>query len=160
MDILDAYNRLVDGTKHRQLPKLHRGGCSVEPMHYADSDEVWSALVSSSPRQGWLQFQSKQLAFDRELPVWKADWGMLLAAEATTVQGGSIALGLNGSGGWIVTHYRPLPDGNLLYDEPLQLAHDPELGALRYRRWWRCDPDQGFIQVFACFIGFDKGETE
>lgn len=152
MDVLDAYNDIADAFK---LPALSRGGCRSEKTCLTDPDAVWPGLAARSPVTGWLQFQSKQLPFVDGLPEPEPDWGLLLAAEAVTAAGDSIALCLDGAGGWTLTHYQHLPDGDLLYDEPTQLAYDPKTGALRYRRYWRHEPEQGYVQVHACFTGFE-----
>jgi len=152
MDVLNAYK---SAARQLGLPEMHRGGCQLETQGLASAKDVWPALAAMSPRQGWLQFQSRQLAFHDGLPPVETEWGLLLAAEAATSDGHSLALSLDGAGGWTLTRYSHSQEGEMLYDEPTQLAHDPNTGRLRYRRWWRHDPAQGYVQIYACFIGFE-----
>lgn len=151
MDVLDAYNEIAGDLK---LPTLEQGGYTTELKSIADPNEVWSALAACAPAHGWLQCQSGQFAFTAGFPEQDTAWGLPLAAEAVCADGDSLALGLDGTGGWLLTRHHHLVAGELLHDEVAQLAYGSKAGVLRYRRYWRHDPEQGYVQVQACFIGF------
>lgn len=158
MDILNAYRAIA--AKHG-LPLMHAGGYRPHNDPIATPDEAWNRLASLGPRQGWLLFQSAQMLFVESLPERNPAWGVLLAAEGYTEHGGtplSIAMEQDGRGGWNLTTYTHLGEGEFLYDELEQLAHNQGRdgpGRLKYRRYWRHDPRQGYLQAAACFIGFN-----
>jgi len=152
MDTLAAYSQLVE---QHELPTMRRGGYSTHTETLSEPDAVWAALAAQQPTQGWLQFQSRQRPFHDGLPQPEADWGQLLAAEAVTGEGHSLSLAGDGAGGFRLTRYTHSASGDWLCDELSQFAHDPRTGSLRYRRYWRLDDAQGYVQERACFIGFD-----
>lgn len=168
MDILNAYHAVkaaVDSDlkdKESHLPVMRHGAYAIGSETFTEPNAVWARLVALAPRQGWLLFQSRQMAFVDGLPERDPAWGVLLAAEGYTEQDGatvSLALDQDGRGGWALTTYTHEGQGDDLYDEPEQLAHNPSKtgpGTLRYRRYWQLDPDQGYTQAAACFIGFSE----
>ena len=155
MDALEAYDSIA---QEERLAPMRRGGCEADSEIHGDPDALLAALRALEPRQGWWQFQSYQGAFTEGLPALEEDWGVLLAAEAVSASGESVAVSLDGSGGWRLTRFRHGAEGGMVWDEPELLAHDPRAGKLRYRRYWRLDPERGYRQEFACFMGFSAGE--
>lgn len=154
MDVLDAYNRIARNRRFK-LPKIDRSGLVIETNRLSEPADVWPALAAHAPTQGWLQSQSAQMAFDDGLPEPATEWGLLLAAEAVISYDLSISLSLDGAGGWTLISYRKEAAGDLLHDVVTQPAYDRRNGVLRYRRWWRRDDQQGYLQVAACFIGYE-----
>ncbi len=152
MDTLEAYNSIAETEK---LPKMKRGGLDINTDSLQDPDEIWRRIGELNPTQGWLLFQSHQTVFHDGLPAPHDVWGMLLACEAIDAEGVSLALEQDGTGGWRLTRYRHEAEGDMLIDEPTFLAHDPKSGSLCYRRYWRQDTEQGYVQAVACFIGFE-----
>ncbi len=158
MDILDAY-RIV-ARKH-DLPPMQSGGYRPHDDPIATPDAAWNRLASINPRQGWLLFQSAQMAFLDGLPERNPAWGVLLAAEGYAEHEGapvSIALEQDGRGGWVLTTFTHLGEGDCLWDKPEQLAYNRGTegpGRLKYRRYWRYDEQQGYVQAAACFMGFN-----
>lgn len=171
MDILNAYHAVktaVDGglaDRKAHLPGMRYGGYSVSGETITRPDDVWARLTALDPRQGWLLFQSAQMPFLDGLPERNPAWGVLLAAEGYMEQDGatvSLALDQDGHGGWTLTTYTHEGQGDDLYDELEQLTHNPSKtgpGKLRYRRYWCLDPDQGYVQAAACFIGFSQEDV-
>jgi hypothetical protein len=161
MDILDAYRRVAAENKDYDLPALRQGGYKANHEAIDTPQTVWEKLVQLTPRQGWLLFQSAQMPFLDGLPERNPIWGVLLAAEAYTQRSDevlSIALEQNGLGGWNLTTYTHLGEGDCLCDELEQLAYNPGNDGprkLKYRRYWRHDERQGYAQAVACFIGFE-----
>lgn len=156
MDILNAYQTLA--ARHG-LPGMQTGGYEPASVAIATPGEAWRKLAALDPRQGWLLFQSKQLAFVDGLPERDPSWGILLAAEAYTEIDGarvSIALEQDGSGGWVLARCTHTGEGEYLQDELQQLAHNPSgPSKLKYRCYWRLDKQQGYVQAAACFLGFE-----
>ncbi len=155
MTVLDAYRKIAE---RHSLPALQQGGYGSEIMRFSSPDALWQSVLALAPNQGWLQFQSRQLHFHNKLPLQENNWGFLLCAEMITVNNLSLAINPDGAGGWCLAQYRHQDSGNLLYDELHQLAHAPKTGSLRYRRYWRYDTKQGYLQDCACFMGFTSGE--
>ena len=164
MDILNAYRAVAD--KHG-LPQLTPGGYKAESRSLATPDEAWNQLTALVPHQGWLLFQSAQMPFMDGLPERQPDWGVPLAAEAYAERNGaaiSIALEQDGRGSWTLTTYTHEGEGDALCDETAHLAHNHP-GAtgpnkLNYRRYWRYDQRQGYVQAVACLIGFKQEKAE
>jgi hypothetical protein len=158
MDILNAYQSLA--AKH-DLPKMKVGGYESACEAIATPADAWMRLAALDPRDGWLLFQSYQCSFLAGLPEREPSWGVPLAAEAYTEINGatvSIVLEQDGRGGWILTRYTHTGEGVYLLDELKQLLHNPSKdgpGKLKYRRYWRLDGRQGYLQAAACFIGFE-----
>ena len=151
-EILEAYKGLAE--KH-DLPEMQAGNFEMECERISEPNEVWNAVARRNPLEGWLLFQSHQTGFRGGLPPHEEDWGQLLACEAVTDDGRSLFLEQDGAGGWrllLFTHAQAGDD--ILFDEPEFLAYDPQWGVLRYRRYWRYFPEQGYVQEAACFIGF------
>lgn len=157
MDVLDAYDAVRKAQPQRlRLPEMRRGGYGITDLRrFDDPDALWAALAESAPTQGWLLFQSLQLACHHGLPSPRGDWGVLFAAEAVTAEGESLAVSQDGAGGWVLVRLRHDPGGNGLCDTLRQYVHDPITGRLTYRRYWRFDPGQGYVQERACFVGFE-----
>ena len=147
--ILTAYNEIAQSN---ELPRMEPGGYQLHTESFDDPDRLWQRLLEHIPTQGWLLFQSWQGAFDSGLPTPEDSWGLLLAAETVDAAGESFSVAQDGRGGWILSHCRHDPEATTLWDEVQHLTHDGK--ALRYRRYWRHDPEQGYLQDRACFIGY------
>ena len=153
MELLKAYNNIA---KKYNLPEMNRGGFNPETRTISKSEEVWSSLEKCTPACGWLLFQSRQLSFVDGLPEPESDWGQLLASEAVDIEGRSLTLEQDGTGGWLLTAHKHSKEGDCLVDKPTLLAHNPESGKLKYKRYWYLQPEQGYVQVAACFTGFEQ----
>lgn len=153
MNILNAYKLVAT---NQSLPQMTGATLHRQTTTHANAQSLWEALAACGPTQGWLQFQSRQFAFFDGLPESLPEWGVLLAAEAFTTDGDSVNVSLGPSGTWLLLRSHHAAGTELLCDEITLLAHGPETGALHYRRYWMNDPTQGFVQVAACFLGFEK----
>ncbi|OZB62253.1 MAG: hypothetical protein B7X31_10045 [Thiomonas sp. 13-66-29] len=154
LDMLDAYNMVAAS---HGLPHMQSGALLRTTTRHAEPEALWAAFSACQPAEGWLQFQSHQCAFSRGLAPPQASWGILLAAEAVTAQGESLAVRQIPRAGWSLLRALHGQGGDSLpFDIVTQLAHNPSAGRLRYRRYWQRDPLQGFVQFTACFIGFEK----
>jgi hypothetical protein len=159
--ILIAYEKICAGMEERiRLPAMQLGGYQLQADHIADPDALWDTIKQQLPIQGWLQFQSWQGIFSDHLPMREDHWGYLLAAEAVTADGLSLTIAQDGRGGWILSRYQHLPDIAGIWDKVQHLTHDGQV--LIYRRYWHLDPEQGYLQERACFMGLAKkaGETQ
>lgn len=152
MDTLQAYDKLQQASK---LPKMHPGGVITKSQTFDDPQALWAAFESRQPDQGWLMFQSEQMAFHEGLPERRDDWGCLLCCEAVTAAGETLAIIQDGRGGWRLIESTADAEAPGLWDEVRQFAHAPGAGMLRYRRYWVDEQEQGFVQKHACFIGFE-----
>ncbi|MGC9185170.1 MAG: hypothetical protein ACP5GC_06960 [Thiomonas sp.] len=142
------------------LPPMRPAGLQQTQQDFAQPDALWAAFSAHRPTQGWVQFQSHQTGFDGALPSPLPHWGWLLQAEAVTAEGLNLAVSRLPSGAWSLLERRHLDTGDWLCDELEHCAHDPRLGALRYRRYWALDPTLGPVQTAACFIGFAHNHTQ
>ncbi|MHB1798139.1 hypothetical protein [Metallibacterium scheffleri] len=152
-NLIESYRKLR--TRIPELPEMHTGSYTMTQQTCTSEAQLWAHLAEHAPRQGWLQFQSYQLAMHGELPVRDPRWGMLLAGELVDAEGCSIAIALDADGAWLVSRFEHQATGDDLWDEVRHLAHDPKTGTLRYRRYWRHDAEAGFVQDHGCFIGFE-----
>lgn len=165
--LLELYNKVADG--ENRLPKMEDQTFTlkttpIEPP-LASAEEAYRALEDFSPTQGWVGFQSADRSFTAgELPPMDNETGQLLAAEAVNAKGESLHIRYDGAGGWIGARYVAEVGGDRLADMVTHIANDKandkvndkKLGKLRYRRFWRIDPEHGTEPCAACFIGFGK----
>jgi len=154
-EVLEAYQALAIQKGKDRMPSMQPGGVWVDSLTVEQQDVVWQELTKRQPMQGWLLFQSQQMAFHQGLPKLRDEWGFLLGCEAVAESGDSIAILQDGQGGWCILDYRHHAEAEGLWDEVRQYAHDPATGRLCYRRYWEDAPGQGFVQQHACFIGFE-----
>jgi len=120
---------------------------------FGDPAQVWQAFCEAGPRQGWVQWQSRQEAFEDGPPEASADAGTVLAAEAVTAIGEGLRLHLD-DGQWTLWCYRHDPQGDdCLCDEVCHLLHGTTDRWLRYRRYWRLDDVQGTVPIAAVLCG-------
>ena len=139
MTIPTAYQAVADACG---LPRMEPGDLQTSSTVLTDADAAWSALREAQPAAGWLMFQSHQCVFRDGLPGEPApEWGALLAAEVVVDDDTAIAAQYMGPSGWQVVRRVDQNAGEGLVDEIRLLAHDPGLGGLRYRRYWRLDED-------------------
>lgn len=153
-----AYARVA---RAQGLPAMTLGTLAVETRTLTDPATVWDAFKAEGPKEGWLQFQSRVEVFrGGASPEPKPDWGYLLAAEGVDGSGRSLQV-RPGPGGTpllvIATPNGPGAD-TFLTDEVEHLAARDGLGSLRYRRYWRQDPEIGPVPAFAAFLGFARTE--
>jgi len=158
--LLSDYQALRRSHAGSDLPVMRAAGLQQHSHLHQQPDTLWAALHAHAPVQGWLKFQSQQMAFSNGLPSPADSWGVLLQAEAVTADGASLAVHRLPSGAWTLLERSPLDSGDLLCDEYEHLAHDPRLGALRYRRYWTIDAELGPVQITACFLGFASNDTQ
>ncbi len=154
MTLLEQYNQIA---QQHQLPPMTACGCDIETREHRDAAAAWQALVSAEPMAGWFQCQSAQQSFIGALPAHQPDWGALLAAEVVATDDCSLHVEYH-SGVWRETRYRHRDDGELLCDELSQYLHNG--GRLKYRRYWRQDPEQGWVQSHACLIAVEPNRLE
>lgn len=160
-ELSTAYARV---RKAHGLPALEPARCQIETHALNDPSDALAELQRQAPQQGWLQFQSRVVAFTAgALPQPAPDWGVLLAAEAVDADGRSIHLRQTGAGGWLLVVCVPngdasAPNGLVLADDVTQLSVAKAPGPLCYRRYWTLDLETGATPAFAAFIGF--GLTE
>jgi len=152
MTILQQYTNLAE--KH-DLPAMTAGGCDIEIHQHESAEAAWQALVAAKPTAGWFQCQSKQQSFTGALPAHQPDWGALLAAEVAATDGSSLRIEYQ-NGLWWETCYHHRNEGDLLCDEVRQFLHSG--GRLVYRRYWRHDPEQGWVQSHACLVAIEPLE--
>ncbi len=153
MTILQQYTAIA---KKHDLPTMSTGGCDIDNNHQYDSAEAaWQALVAANPTAGWFQCQSEQRSFIGALPAHQPEWGALLAAEVVAADGDSLRIEYQ-NGIWRKTRYHHGDDGDLLYDEVRQFLHSG--GQLKYRRYWRHDPEQGWVQSHTCLVAVEPLE--
>lgn len=153
--ILVTHKRRSDDARF-VLPPLQRG--SARPLNesrFVDSASAAKAWSESRAVEGWLQCQSRQLAFRSGAPEIDAEWGALLAAEGVDAQGRSIRLARNGQSLWVLIWTEHDAQGDDAWDEVRHLASAQEFGALVYRRYWRADPEVGMRIHAAHFFGFE-----
>ncbi|MEW6559361.1 MAG: hypothetical protein AB1412_04075 [Pseudomonadota bacterium] len=158
--LLFDYQALRRTQAGSDLPEMRAAGLQLQQHRHAQSEALWAAFSAYAPEQGWLKFQSQQLAFSNGLPSPAPAWGALLQAEAVTADGLSLAVHRLPGGDWTLIEKRHLDVGELLCDQLDHLAHDPRFGALRYRRYWTLDPELGPVQTTACFLGFQPNDTQ
>jgi len=176
-ELLAAYNKVAG--KHGLPPMevatttaVHRVALAARPSAESGED-AWRFVRDLAPRSGWLQFQSRVVAFaDDTLPEPAPDWGCLLAAEAVLRDGRSVTVGPDGRGALLAVVLRPeplVPEADLaaagaapiLLDRVRHRATGNVPGdgvAIYYARYWRADPERGLVPVVAAFTGF--GPTE
>ena len=152
MTILQQYTAIAE--KH-DLPLMNTGGCDIETCRHESAEAAWQALASAEPTAGWFQCQSAQQSFIGALPAHQPEWGALLAAEVVAADGDSLRIEYQ-NGLWRETRYHHRDDGDLLRDEVRQFLHSG--GQLKYRRYWRHDPEQGWVQSHACFVAIEPLE--
>lgn len=153
-ELLNGYQALRQSSVAAGMPEMTPAGLQRDARTYADPESLWEALLGCEPKQGWLQFQSRQMPFRDGLPTREENWGALLAAEAVCNATVSLSVRRDAQECWILTRIQHHDLGSLLCDEIIHLAHHPNLGALRYRRYWRTDERCETRQIAACFIGF------
>lgn len=157
-----AYRQLAP--KHG-LPPMQLAKLTVEPAQRPDDPaQLWQAIEDCAPDAGWLCFQSAVLRFEQgQLPQPTPELGYLLSAECCSADATrSHSLRQRGDGGWLLTPFRHGVGEDLLCDQLSLVRHDAGSGSnagqlpgrLRYRRYWRLDPQLGPCQAAACFIGF------
>jgi len=104
-----------------------------------------------------LQLDQKDRGFSYEsetLDMRMNQEATLSAAEVVNGAGETLSIGPDGTGGWWICHLVHDENGPGLWDEVIHLAHAGARG-LRYRRYWRDDPERGHVQTRAVLIGID-----
>jgi hypothetical protein len=156
-ELAEAYGRIAG---RHALPRVSPAHLRVSRQSLDNPQAAWTALQAVAPLEGWLQFQSIVQCFSgRALPKPEPDWGLLLAAEAVDGEGRSHLIRQDGSGGMVLVTCDPNADEGgetWLADEVEQLAAGKAPGRLRYRRYWRRDPEMGLAPALAAFIGFAR----
>lgn len=153
-----AYARIV---RAQGLPVMALRALAVKTRTVADPATAWAAFQTEGPVDGWLQFQSRVESFrGGTLPEPQPDWGYLLAAEGVDGVGRSLQVRPGPGGALLLVIANPDGPGaeTLLTDQVEHLATRAGLGSLRYRRYWRQDPEMGPVPAFAAFIGFARTE--
>ena len=156
MQNLELYNRLAD---RLELPPMQAGFFRVETQSVDQPDALETAIAGFAPQQGWVQYQSWQGLFDRELPGSDSDRGLLLCGEMVNGKGETLTVGPDGRGGWILSRVSHDEQGEGAWDEVVHLAHEGAR-ALRYRRYWKEDAEQGWLQVRAALVGVETNTEE
>ncbi len=159
-----AYHQVA--SRHH-LPPMSVAGLEISTPAPMESATAWAELQAFAPVAGWLQFQSRVVAFNGgALPQPAPDWGTLLDAACHDAAGRSILCRSLGTGLIALVIATPAPGDDpamtYLVDEVRHLATGKVPGAcLRYRRYWRSDPDHpepGVRPCFAALHGFAPQE--
>lgn len=158
---LAAYGQVA---QRQGLRPMDLSGLRLDSRHLDTPEAAWTAFADYQPIEGWLQFQSKTLAFVAgELPEPQPDWGWLLDAEARDSVGRSMLIRTLSPGQLRLVIAEPQTAGtgelDYLTDEVRHWATGKVLEKakcryLRYRRYWRLDDLDGVLPVFAAFQGF------
>lgn len=155
--LLDLYCKV---RKQHALPEMEAMTVTLLPpksVRLKSAQTAWDKLNNFKPTQGWIGFQSVNASFtDGKVTPMDGKSGALLAAEAVNAKGQSLHIRYDGAGDWIVTQYEIADGGEHLADRVTHIAHNNELGKLRYRRVWRIDAEHGAAPFAACFIGFGE----
>lgn len=149
-----AYARIA---RAQGLPTMTLGALEVDARTLADPATAWDAFKAEGPQDAWLQFQSRVETFcGGALPEPEPDWGCLLAAEGVDQAGRSLQVRPGPGGALLLVIATPDGPGAeaFLTDEVCHLATRAGIGSLRYRRYWRQDPEMGPVPAFAAFLGF------
>ncbi len=157
--LLELYSTVAKG--ENRLPEMEDQTFTLKAIllepPLASVEEAYKALEDFSPTQGWVGFQSANRCFTAgDLPPMDNETGKLLAAEAVNAKGESLHIRYDGAGRWFVTHYIAEAGDDCLAETVAHIANDKKLGKLRYRRFWRIDPEHGAEPYAACFIGFGE----
>lgn len=174
--LLDAYREVA--RKH-DLPPMEGGTTTVVscatlapgPTSAADSD-AWRFVSALAPRQGWMQFQSRVVAFKNgEIPTPAPDWGFLLAAEAVLPDGRATVIGPDGRGtlqAVVLAHSAVRAETDTVTNATpaiIDRVRHRATGSIpdahrgvNYIRYWRADPERGLVPVVAAFAGFAPPE--
>lgn len=126
---------------------------STEDVSWNQRDSLWHRLAEFAPREGWVAFQSKVVAFDRSrLP--EPD-GVVLQAEIVAAGDASLHVAwMNPETGWRLTFLREQDGNDVLAESVTYLGDADAPGALTYRRYWRIAGDtRPFCARFAGFKG-------
>lgn len=153
--LLNVYRQVIEcGNK---LPQMSSADFKISSERLPSAMRAWESMVAFAPVAGWLGFQSKNQWFIGPMPpVPDAAAGVLLYAECVNGDQHSLHVRYNGADAWLLTRFTPRQGDAYLCDTVKLLATDPTLGSLRYRRYWRLDPQHGAEPCAACFIGFEK----
>lgn len=153
-ELSQAYARVRE--RHGTLPEMAPGNIDWQTETLATADAVDDRLQALAPVEGWIMFQSENVAFrgGKPLPVADAERGVILAAEGIDTNGTAFQLRQNGGGAWVLTQYHQSEGKAYLCDTVRFVSADPALGDLWYRRYWRFDNQQESRPVVACFVGF------
>ncbi|MEW5892444.1 MAG: hypothetical protein AB1697_04825 [Pseudomonadota bacterium] len=151
--LLDDYGQVA---RRHDLPPM-RLERLVRRVQTCDSwQEALARLAAFTPASGWLQYQSRVLAFeDGTLPTPGPEAGALLEAEAAR-QDASLHVRRDGMGRWLVIEMRDSEtEGEPCLAEDLRLlGAGAAPGDLHYIRYWQADAALGMRQVTARFAGF------
>ena len=157
MNVLEAYQGLAEANG---LPAMVSATVEVERQLLSEPAATWRWLEAQRPVAGWVLFQSNQRVFRDGLPVATEEDGVLLAAEAVTEEGHSLALQQANGGGWqglLYRHGEAVEGDMTLADEVQLIAHATGAETLHYRRYWQHEAGCGFVQRAACLVGIDQG---
>lgn len=154
-ELLNAY-RQVAGCGNK-LPEMNSTDFEMSSERLPSAAEAWESIVAFAPVAGWLGCQSENRAFTANPPpAPDRITGVLLYAECVNSDSHSLHLRYNGAGAWLLTRFTPRQGNTYLCDTVKLIATDPNLGSLRYRRYWRLNPQHGAEPFVACFIGFEQ----
>ena len=147
-DVLAAYQKIAAS---QSLPELTAGGYLCKPETFEDGRSAYDAFCREGCDRGWLQCQSHQDIFRGGPPELASAWGLPIAAEAGNGKDKSVALRFE-NGQWVLRRFTHSEgDPHSVWDRVEQLIHG-SAGKLVYRRYWRRDAEQGYVQAHACLI--------
>ena len=154
-ELLNAYRRVAE--RGNRLPEMNSADFKMGSERLSSAVEAWESIVAFAPVAGWFGCQSQNRAFTANPPpAPDTTTGVLLYAECVNSDGHSLHLRYNGAGAWLLTRFMPRQGNTYLCVTVKLLATDPNLGSLRYRRYWQLDPKHGVEPFAACFIGFEQ----
>lgn len=133
---------------------------------HALQEDLKGAIRRFEPVQGWLTFQSEVLKFKSAPDL---ERGLVLYGEMIDRKGRSLHIAEGGLSGWTTTVFQEEEEGvRASGGTPCLVEHFTLIGQgshtgslegkppdkLGYERYWRHDPDHGYLPWATRFIGF------
>jgi len=156
--LLQAYRQMP---KDMGLPDMEIGRVSWECQRLASRPAVLAKIQGFQPDAAWIGFQDTNIFIDGGGvgESYPDTHGEVLSAECwngKTRQSLHIRHDGHPEGAWLATCFQAGEGGDYLADGFALIATEKTLGKLKYRRYWKIDPERGAEVFLACFVGFGK----